>query len=758
VKAIIPFALCALAVGAWGATSTAWEVSGYSNFLKGRLSGLSLTADGELTPGPALRFGAELNQPALWSLAVGHDGSVYAATGHRGKVLRVGPDGKGSLLWSAEQAEVFALCVDAKGVLYAGTSPNGGVYRIEHGKATELWHSPEKYIWALQPTPDGGLYVATGEAGRIYRIRPGGQAEVYFQTGQGNVTALALGGKGQLYAGSDPNGILYEITAANQGTVVFDSSLPEIRAIRVGVDGTLYVAAMGGAVSSRTANPAGQASSASTVAVANSPTVITVTAEAKENGPNGVPAATQGDNRQVEGAVKPSADQAKTQAQPTATSSTPSAAVVDTSGVEKSAIYRISSDHTVETLRSSKEDNVYDLWLNNDGSVLFSTDVHGRIYRLREDKTTLVVELGDGEATRLVQVGSTLYAGLSTPGRVFAFDASKTGGGSYESEVHDSNSVARWGHLQWHGTGSGVVFQTRTGNSARPDGTWSTWSGPLRNSGEELIGSPVARFIQWRATWPAGSTPQIDLVDVPFLPQNTAPVVHSITATPVVGTNTAKQTVPNPNASGAYSITVTDTGEAPAASSTSNAAQTASRLQTTQTQLTWQADDADGDKLMYAIYLRAEEERQWHLVRNHLFETTLTLDPDVLADGRYLFRVVVSDAASNAPPLARTGELVSAPLLIDTTPPTVTVGMPSRNGTVLDLDVTAEDQTSPLRRCEYSLDAGLWQPLEATDGITDSPHERFHLHLDKLPTGEHLLAFRVYDAANNAGLAKVVLR
>jgi hypothetical protein len=247
-------------------------------------------------------------------------------------------------------------------------------------------------------------------------------------------------------------------------------------------------------------------------------------------------------------------------------------------------------------------------------------------------------------------------------------------------------------------------------------------------------------------------------VQVPYLPQNTAPVVHGITASSIVGTNSAKQSVPNPNASGAYSITVTDTGEAPAASATSNAAQTASRLQTTQTQLTWQADDADGDKLMYAVYLRAEEEKDWHLIRNHLFDTTLTLDPDVLADGRYLFRVVASDAPSNAPPVARTGELVSSPLLVDNTPPMVTLGTPSRNGTVLDIDVSAEDKTSPLRRCDFSLDAGLWQPLEATGGITDSPRERFHLHLDKLSPGEHLLVFRVYDAANNAGLAKAILR
>jgi hypothetical protein len=74
------------------------------------------------------------------------------------------------------------------------------------------------------------------------------------------------------------------------------------------------------------------------------------------------------------------------------------------------------------------------------------------------------------------------------------------------------------------------------------------------------------------------------------------------------------------------------------------------------------------------------------------------------------------------------------------------------------VDVTGEDKTSPLRVCEYSLDAGSWQPIEAVDGVTDSPHEQFHLHLDKLRPGEHLLVFRIYDTANNAGLGKVILR
>jgi hypothetical protein len=76
---------------------------------------------------------------------------------------------------------------------------------------------------------------------------------------------------------------------------------------------------------------------------------------------------------------------------------------------------------------------------------------------------------------------------------------------------------------------------------------------------------------------------------------------------------------------------------------------------------------------------------------------------------------------------------------------------------VLDVDVKAADKTSSLRLCEYSLDAGSWRPIDSTDGVTDSLEENFHLHLEKLRPGEHLLVFRVYDAVNNAGLAKVIL-
>ncbi len=741
--------LCVLAISASAATSTAWQVTGFGDFLKGHLSGLSLTADGLLQLGPSVRWQAGLNEPALWSLAAAPDRSIYAATGHQGKIFRIAPDGKVSTLWTAAQSEVFALCVTANGALYAGTSPNGGLYRIRNGKAEEIWRSPAKYIWAIQSAPDGALYLATGEPGRIYQIEPNGQSSVYYETGQSNVTALRLAPNGHLYAGTDPNGLLYDIASARRGTILYDSNLPEIRAIALAPDGTVYAAAMGGAVSTRSAATASAAAISGGAVVSSTPTVITVT-EAKTTG---VPS----DDDQT--AAKAASSQSQPPTSSMSTGATSNTAVVEVSGVEKSAIYRIGPDRTVETLRSSKADNVYDIALDGN-AVLFSTDDRGRIYRLENGETTLLAEPGDGETTRLLQSSGVLYAALSNPARLFAFGPPGSGSGSYQSQVHDSTSVARWGHLQWHGdtSGSNIAFRTRTGNAARPDATWSDWSPPITDPANALIQSPAARFVQWRAEWPAGSTAAVREVDVPYLPQNASPVIHSITVASVVGTNALKTAANSAASSSAYSVTVTDTGAPPAASTSSSETQTASRLQTTQTQISWQADDPDNDKLVYSVYFRAEDEKDWQLIRSRMFENTLLLDPDVFADGRYFFRVVASDAPSNAAQYAHQTEMISAPVLIDNTPPIVTPGSPHRDGTTLDIDVEAVDKTSSLRLCEYSLDAGFWQPIEATDGVTDSPRERFHLHLDKLRPGEHLLVFRVYDSANNVGLARVLLQ
>ena len=563
-----------------------------------------------------------------------------------------------------------------------------------------------------------------------------GAGTVYYETGQSHVTCLELDSHGALLAGSEPNGILFRITAANKAFVLYNASLPEIRAVVSTPDGNLYVAALGGSMARRigTVNSGANGAGAETAA----PTIATVTV-----------------TDQQAGSTLPKPEAAKTTVTVQAPATTAAAGtVVDYPGVDKSALYVIHPDNTVETLWSSKDENVYDVAMSH-SALMFVTDVQGRLYRLDPDrKATLVAQSNEGEATRLLESRGALLAATGNLGKILRLETDKVATGWFESPVHDSVTVARWGRLAWRGDTKGIAFRTRSGNSLRPDATWSDWSAPLTDAEHAAITSPNARYIQWRAEFSgSGAAPALDSVTIAYLPQNTPPNVRSINVTAVSGST--KSSAPAA-ASASYAITVTDTGEAPAAAGTPS--QTLSRIPGQQVQIYWQADDPDGDHLIYNLYFRGEGETRWKLLRANMQENTYLLDADVFADGRYYFRVVASDSPSNPANLAREAELVSSPVLVDSTPPTVTASAPRRSGNVVEVDVDAEDRGSVLRRCEYSLDAGLWMPVEAADGVTDSMRERFLIRAENVSPGEHLLVIRVYDAAGNAGLTKVIVQ
>ena len=127
--------------------------------------------------------------------------------------------------------------------------------------------------------------------------------------------------------------------------------------------------------------------------------------------------------------------------------------------------------------------------------------------------------------------------------------------------------------------------------------------------------------------------------------------------------------------------------------------QTLPRAAAQQITLTWQADDPDGDRLVYNVYFRGEDETQWKLLRSNTHDNSMTFDADMLADGKYFFRVVASDREANPPPSARDATLVSAPVMIDNTPPVVTHGRVPRTGGTAHVEWEAADRerAAPLR-------------------------------------------------------------
>jgi len=379
------------------------------------------------------------------------------------------------------------------------------------------------------------------------------------------------------------------------------------------------------------------------------------------------------------------------------------------------------------------------------------------VYAMTADrKLTLTAQTNDAEVTRLLQWNGSLLAAAANMGKLYRLGAARTGG-TYESPVYDAGSVARWGRLRWQG--EGVTVKTRSGNSSHPDATWSEWSGAMASSGEQ-IGSPNARYLQFTAEL-KGASAGISSISAAYLPQNNPPAVKSITALTqpaAAQTTTTKSGGGASSGTASFSVTVTDTADATTATSTGTATQTLSRAQAQQLMLSWQADDPDGDRLVYSVDFRGDGETAWKNLKRDLHESNWLIDGDALADGRYHFRVTASDREANAEGTAKEAELVSSPVLIDNTPPTVRVVSSKRVGGGAEVEFEGRDAASMLRRAEWSLDAGPWTAVAPVDGVLDSETEQFRARVGVVPAGEHVLVIRVVDSGNNTGLAKVILQ
>jgi len=129
-----------------------------------------------------------------------------------------------------------------------------------------------------------------------------------------------------------------------------------------------------------------------------------------------------------------------------------------------------------------------------------------------------------------------------------------------------------------------------------------------------------------------------------------------------------------------------------------------------------------------------------------------------LIPGTYTVRVVASDQPSNPPDLALRGEMESRPFTIDNTPPVVTVSLERTENRRIRIAIEAVDQTSTLSQAEIAIDTGDWRPVFPKDGIIDEKTESFSYLSGELSPGEHVIAFRVYDQNDNAGMAKLVVR
>jgi hypothetical protein len=416
-------------------------------------------------------------------------------------------------------------------------------------------------------------------------------------------------------------------------------------------------------------------------------------------------------------------------------------------------------DGGTDVLWSSASITGFALAPGTQGGVLIGTAEKGRIYSVTDDgRDTLLLQSTEGQISSFVVRGRDFFAASSNQGKLFRFGPEMVNEGSYESPVRDAKLVASWGRIWWRGRG-GVELQTRSGNSERPDATWSEWSTPYREPTGTQVISPRARFIQWRAvlrtptvTGGAPIETRMEDVSIAYLPRNVAPELLNIIALPVgVGLQPIVQMQADPN--------IESSGLDPALFGANAQVPPRRIYQRGARSLQWQAEDRNGDTLEYSVYYRSLNETAFRLLKDHLRDNFYTVDGATLADGRYVFRIVVTDALDNPGGQALTGERTSEPVDIDNTPPFVrAIGDAQISAERVRAMFEVEDATGMVKRADASVDGGPWRSVFPDDGIADSPRERYTIDLPVVGVGEHTVSLRAYDISGNVGSLRLAVR
>lgn len=685
-----------------------WTVNTRADVVRGESRGVSIDANGTISLAPRLTELFKTDQPYVWSSAIDAAGNIYLGTGADGKVFKVDANGKGSLFADLDELNVSALAVGKGGEIFAATSPDGKVYRLDStGKASVYFVPNEKYIWALAVTSDGSLVVATGDNGKIFKVKSASasaDSSLLLDSGETHVISLAADQNGNVYAGTDSNGLVLKIGADGKAFALLDAPLREIHQLSVAPDGSVYVLALSDSVNAKAETTTTTAKTESNTVTVERPTVA--------------PAETPKSRYDLSAA--------------------------------KSAVFKILPDGGTDLVWSSSTVVAFSVYahLNNQG-VLVGTADKGRIYNVSNDLSErLVLQSDEGQISTIFTNGKRLFATSSNQGKLYQFGPELNSEGTYESAVLDAKAVSSWGRVWWRSTG-GVSIQTRSGNTEKPDETWSGWNAvPAAPKGAQIT-SPKARYLQWRATFKGEGT--LSEVNVSFLARNIAPEVTSVQ---VLAANIGLA----PNPAVALDPSIESSGMDPALFGVQVAAVAPRRVfQRGARAIQWTAEDRNGDKLLYDVYYRSVGESSFRLLKQDLSETFFTLDGQSLADGQYVFKIIAKDSPSNPAGQSLSGDRVSEPFDVDNTVPTVsTFGTPVVSGNRAKVVFDASDSTSYIARAEYSVNGGDWHEVFADDGISDGPNERYTFEAD-LASGSNTITLRVFDANGNAGTARVVV-
>jgi hypothetical protein len=674
-----------------------WTLAGRKEFSEGELDGVSLLSTGEMVLAPVVQPIPGLKANYVWDISFGPEGAAFVGTGAPAAVYRW-HEGELDLLHETSEEHVQSVLGMADGSVLAATAPRGIIYRVtETGEVTIFADLAAQYVWDMARGPDGGVYCATGPGGSLIKLTSEGEAEELFSTGKGNLMCLAVDSAGEfIYAGTEPSGVIYRLNQAGEATVLYDAEESEVHALLLSQQGEIYAG---------TAQADGQAARL----------------------PAAGAQAQKGAAPQV--STPPASGSPQGRGKPTPPNS----------------VYRLLPGHGGMRIAQLQNAMALSLALTAANEVLVGTGSDGRLIGVSERGVTRVVLSFRAQHVSAIEpdAAGRVLIGTANGGGLWQLLEGHSPEATYRSKVYDAGYLSRWSRLEWKGQRpekTSVKVALRTGNTRRPDSTWSEWSERVADPQGAGIDVPMGRFAQMKvdlATEDENLTPSFLQAAASFRQANRRPRIQNLMLDGQDGTDN-RQKGPSAQRSG----------------------QPEPKQSSTRT-IVWKASDPNGDELTFHLYYRGIEERQWKKLETdirgrmkHKWETRR------VPDGDYVVRLVAEDTTARPPEERLQMEKVTSPFVIDNGRPILSALEHSErkgDGGYL-LSGRVRDEGSAVARIQVSHNAGDWAPVFARDGIFDSGQEAFDYRTGGLESGEHVFVFAATDHQGNVGSEKIVVQ
>jgi hypothetical protein len=661
----------------------------------GEQKGTAITSQGDVEAGWSTTKTTLSKGTTVWAALARPDGSVLLGVGNEGRVLKIDAAGKETIVAETGSLAVTSLVEGPGGKIYAGTLPEGEIFIVDPNASVGINPSAPNapkpkawtkvgsdHIWALVfDKKRNEMFAATGPDGKIYRVDAAGKSQVFYASDDTQIVSIAIAPSGTLYAGTSSKGLLLAITAPTKAEIVQDFDGHEVKGIAFGPTSkegdTLYC------IVNEYATPP------------EPPRKLGIATKA--------PSTAFDPARPVKG---------KGQLWKISTLAT------DGRGGKPEKLWDDKATHffsvTAESAPKAGGPVVY-VGTANEGRVVGVDETHGTsVLAKTESRNIGAIGVAAGGAAK-----GTWFAG-GDPAVFHRVSGIGGADATWTSKALDAGLKARFGKLTWRvvgATGNAIELQTRSGQTAAPDDSWSPWSAPLAAPGK--VTSPPGRFVQIRARWKGTATAVLRGVSLSFVTDNLRAIVTEVS-------------VPT---KGALPTGIPSSGsDVPKKDAT--------------LKVSWKTDNPDNDTLRYRLWFRREESTTWRPLTKDdepLSSSDYSWNTEALAEGWYRVRVEASDEVANPLGQALKHGLDSPAFVVDNTPPVVRkIGF---TGGRLTAEVA--DGVGPIVRLEVQIDGKPpWRAVTSADGILDDAVETIDAPLGI--TGNHLVALRAYDAAGNA--------